>query len=90
MFQEGQGSPSLISPTALDSSKTQLRTSVVVQRLGLRAPTAGGLGSIPGRGTKIPYATRQLSPHATTREKPVRHNERSRVPQLRPDAAINK
>ena len=54
MFQEGQGSPSLISPTALDSSKTQLRTSVVVQRLGLRAPTAGGLGSIPGRGTKIP------------------------------------
>ena len=37
------------------------------------------------------------NPHATTREKPVHHNERSRmsqrrslVPQLRPDAAKNK
>ena len=36
---------------------------------------AGDVGSIPGRGTKIPHATRQLSPHATTREKPVHHNE---------------
>ena len=63
----------------------------------------GDAGSIPGRGTKIPRATGQLSPpqllspHATTREKParyneepLRHNERSHVLQLRPDAAKNK
>ena len=33
-------------------------------------------GSIPGQGTKIPRATGQLSPCATTREKPE-HGERS-------------
>ena len=32
-------------------------------------------GSIPGRGTKIPHATGQLSPCTTTREKPVCHHE---------------
>ena len=63
---------------------------------------AGDVGSIPGWGTKIPHAVRQLSPWATatelahlnerslrttTREKPVCCNERSRVPQLRPDTA---
>ena len=31
-------------------------TSVLFQWLRLRAPTAGGLGSIPGQGTKIPHA----------------------------------
>lgn len=29
----------------------------VIEWLGLRACTAGGMGSIPGRGTKIPHAT---------------------------------
>ena len=29
---------------------------------------AGDTGSVPGRGTKIPHATGQLSPHAATRE----------------------
>ena len=40
---------------------------------------AGDTGSIPGQGTKIPHATGQLSPHATTAEPmhPVAH-----VPQL--------
>ena len=33
-------------------------TSLVVQRLGLRASSAGGMALILGRGTKIPYATR--------------------------------
>ena len=28
----------------------------------------GDVGSIPGRGTKIPRAAGQLSPHATTTE----------------------
>ena len=30
--------------------------------------SAGDAGSIPGRGTKIPHATGQLSPCATTTE----------------------
>ena len=41
-------------------------------------PSAGDMGSIPGRGTKIPDPTK---PKASAREKPV---------QLRPDAAKNK
>ena len=45
---------------------------------------AGDSGSIPGWRTKIPHATGQLCPCATTREA-VPCNERSRVPQLRPD-----
>ena len=48
---------------------------------------AGDAGSIPGRGTKIPHAAEQLSPRATTREKPACLRERSHMPQLRPDAA---
>ena len=36
---------------------------------------AGDVGSIPGQGIKIPHAAGQLSPHATTREKPAYHNE---------------
>ena len=44
-------------------------------------------GSIPGWGTKIPYAELQLlSLHATAR-KSVCHNERSCIPQLRPNTA---
>ena len=33
---------------------------------------AGDVGSIPGQGTKIPYASGQLNPSATTREKPMK------------------
>ena len=40
---------------------------------------AGDVGSIPGQGTKIPHASGQLSPRATTRE-PVRPG--ARMPQL--------
>ena len=32
------------------------RKSLAVQWLGLHASTAGGTGSIPGQGTKIPHA----------------------------------
>ena len=41
---------------------------------------AGDTGSIPGQGTKIPHATGQLNPHATTTEL-TRLNERAHVPQ---------
>ena len=39
-------------------SYTHFGNSLVVQWLGLSALTAEGLGSIPGRGTKIPQAVR--------------------------------
>ena len=35
---------------------------LAVQWLGLRASTAGGTGSIPGRGTKIPHAEHMVQP----------------------------
>ena len=35
---------------------------------------AGDMGSIPGGGTKIPHATGQLSPCATTTEAQVRYS----------------
>ena len=37
-------------------NRANIGNSLVVQWLGLRALTAKGLGSIPGRGTKIPKA----------------------------------
>ena len=37
---------------------------------------AGGVGSIPGQGTKIRHATGQFSPGATTKEDPVRRREK--------------
>ena len=45
---------------------------------------AGDVGLIPGQGARIPHATEQLSPCATTRQSMCR-NERSHVPQLKPD-----
>ena len=41
---------------------------------------AGDLGSIPGRGTKIPHASGQLSPSATTTEA---HMPRAHAPNKR-------
>ena len=57
---------------------------------------AGDLGSIPGQGTKIPDAAKQLSPGATTTEacvqrlpsprttttEPAHHDYRARAPRL--------
>ena len=45
--------------------KTGLGTSLTVQ--WLKICLALGHGSIPGRGTKIPNAAEQLSPHTTTK-----------------------
>ena len=46
----------------------------------------GDLGLIPGRGTKIPHAMRQLSQGATARE-PACHSKRSCMLQLTSGAA---
>ena len=43
-------------------------TSLVVQWLRLRAPNAGGLGSIPGQGTRSHMHAATKSSHATTKE----------------------
>ena len=54
---------------------------------------AGGVGPIPGQGTKVPHVSEQLSPHASTSESMLSNKrshvpqQRSRVPQLRPDTA---
>ena len=37
----------------LSHVKTEIKTSLVIQWLRLRAPSAGGLGSIPGQGTRL-------------------------------------
>ena len=47
------GSHSSMSISYIKSTITG--TSLAVRWLGLRASTAGGTGSIPGRGTKIPH-----------------------------------
>ena len=39
--------------------KATKQSSLVVQWLRLHGPNAGGTGSIPGWGTKIPYATQR-------------------------------
>ena len=44
-------------------------TSLVVQGLRLRAPTAGGTSSIPGQGTKIPSAMRHGQKSKTNKQK---------------------
>ena len=51
--------------------------------------SAGNVGLIPGQGTKIAHAMKQLSPWATTREA-QEPQEGSHIPQLRPDAAKKK
>ena len=54
---ENQDDPILISVCWYN--KNTRGTSLVVQWLGLWASNAGGMGSIPGWGTKIPHAARR-------------------------------
>ena len=49
-------SNSQLLTTSLSTLHTGRGTSLVVQWLRLRVPNAGGVGSIPGQGTKIPHA----------------------------------
>ena len=48
---------------------------------------AGYVGSIPGRGTKIPHTAGQLSPRTTTAEL-TRLNERARMCKLQSPHAL--
>ena len=54
--------------------------------VGSRPSNAGDMGSIPGQGTRIPHASEQLSPCATTTEpacpRACEHSERSRCSQI--------
>jgi len=43
----------------LQTRETTPGNSMVVQCLGLCASTTGGVGSIPGQGSKIPHAAQQ-------------------------------
>ncbi|TEA39692.1 hypothetical protein DBR06_SOUSAS3410160, partial [Sousa chinensis] len=54
--------------------------SLAVQWLRLHAPNAGGLGLVPGQGTRS-QMPQLKTPHATTK--------RSRVPQLTDPACCN-
>ena len=51
--------------------KNQISSTLVVQWLGLSAFTAVGPGSIPGRGAKIPQATR----HSQKKKKKKKKSE---------------
>ena len=59
--------------TNIKIKETRIGTSLVVQRLRLHAPNAGGLGSIPGQGTRSHMHASTKSSHATTKE-PACHN----------------
>ena len=48
-------------------------TSLVVQWLKLHTPNAGGLGSIPGQGTRSHMHAAIKSLHATTKEPACRN-----------------
>ena len=55
------------------SECTTTGTSLVVQWLRLRAPNAGGLGSILGQGTRSHMRATTKRSHAATKE-PKSHN----------------
>ena len=59
------------------ASKVTLGTSLEVQWLGLDASTAGGTGSIPGQGTKMPHAAQhgQTKPNKTKNDNNNNNNK---------------
>ena len=79
-----------MADVARDMRIQSCHTLPVIEQMGRDFPggpvvknlpsNAGDVGSIPGRGTKIPHAVGQLSLCTTTTE-PTRLNQRARVPQ---------
>ena len=57
------------SPVSSSKQRTKvtLRTSLAVQWVRFRAPNAGGLGSIPGQGTRSRMHASTMSLDATTK-----------------------
>ena len=75
----------------MNTYKNQGKGFLVVQWVRPRAPNAGGLGSIPDRGTRSRMHAATKSPHATTKKSALPQLKRSRMLQRRPGAAkINK
>ena len=73
--------------------KRILGTSLVVQWLRILwilSSNGGDMGLIPGLETSIVCVVGQLSLQTTSREKPMYHEERSYMLQLRPEAARTK
>ena len=58
----------------MSSSKiySGLQTSLMVQWLRLHAPNAGGIGLIPGQGTKTPHAIWSGKSKKKKKKKPTR------------------
>ena len=75
--EKAQGTYKMSLPTQTTNRKFKTGDFPVVDK---NPPfKVGDMGLIPGQGTKIPHAVRQLSPHATTREKSMHHNDRSHI-----------
>ena len=64
------------------TQKDRCRTSLAVQWLRLHASTAGGMGSIPGQGTKIPQAA-ALQPKEKKKIGASSHSQQSHLQQHR-------
>ena len=60
--------PYVHSSTIHNSQDMEAGTSLVAQWLRLHTPSAGGLGSIPGQGTRSHLHATTKSLHATTKE----------------------
>ena len=62
--------------------KTQfLGNSLAVQWLGLCVSTAGGPGSIPGQGAKIPYAAQHWPKQTNKQKNPTKQTKKPPVSQ---------
>ena len=59
---KGDGYYQTLSSQSTEAKRRALGTSLEVQWLGLRASTAGGLGSTPGQGPKIHPASHTVRP----------------------------
>ena len=59
--------------------KQQAGTSLVIRWLGLRTSTAQGMGSIPGRGTKIPHAKCSVAKKLKKKKKEKKRNNRPQM-----------
>ena len=86
---EAEGKETAEGELAAQDKESPQGTSLAVQWIRLRAPNAGGLGSIPGQETRSHVHAATKSSHATTKEL-ASPNQRARLLQLRPGATKKK